>query len=635
MRGTILCILLLCFLTYLFAVPAATLRTIELETKEVTGADVRASPVNAHKTAELEGATGSGLTPFASICPDGQYISFIADVEGDQVFLLDLRTGSRRQLTWGPGESGDSAIISPDCKQVVYDAWASEHPELRLIGTDGSRPRILFGAGSLLLLQPHAWSGDGKYILFDLVREDLTYQIGLVAIADGSVRIIATRTLKTLNGRKPWARLALSPDGRYVAYEYPPQGDAHQRRILLLSANGQQERVLVREASDYRLLGWAPDGRSILYTSVRDGKWNVWAVEVEGGAPKGPHKLVVADVGKIRNGLGFTREGSFYYAAPAAGNDLYITSLSPEQTRLEAPEKVATRLADESSPAWSPDGRRLAYAYGFGHRLDLFRVAIRSASTGDERQYALETLVRFGGHSFQPQWSPDGRSLLAVGRDPRYSGPGRDSQGIYRIDLASGKTEPIVRTEQNCWWDCMEWAGWASDGWIIFVRWLPAPRHIVALDPTTGREVEIYRPASAANISRLAVSPDGKQLAFVWRDNHSGESALKLVSMRGGEARDLVTATKPVTISCPAWTPDSRQIIYATETTGAEGRLQFWQVSAHKGEPQNLGLAMPGVQCQGLSVHSDGRRIAFTAGTPPRSEVWVLKDFLPALKTTK
>src|SRR3970282_270932 len=113
MRGTILCILLLCFLTYLFAVPAATLRTIELETKEVTGADVRASPVNAHKTAELEGATGSGLTPFASICPDGQYISFIADVEGDQVFLLDLRTGSRRQLTWGPGESGASAIISP------------------------------------------------------------------------------------------------------------------------------------------------------------------------------------------------------------------------------------------------------------------------------------------------------------------------------------------------------------------------------------------------------------------------------------------------------------------------------------------------------------------------------------------
>jgi len=607
------------FLVSVAAVPTAAQRTV--------------SPATPRKVAELEGAAVTGGN--ISICPAGEFVAFIADAEGeDQVFTRDLRTGSKRQLTFGPGEAGESAIFSFDCKQIVYD-WGADNPELRLIDADGSKPRTVFTAGNLLWLQSHAWSADGKYILFDLVREDLTYQIGLVAIADGSVRLLANRTLKTLNGRKPWARLALSPNGLYVAYEYPPQGDAPQRRILSLSANRRKEAVLVRRADNCHLLGWTADGKSILYTCVRDGRWNVWAVEVNDGKPTGPHKLIVADAGKIRQGLGFTRDGSYYYVVPAADNDLYVTTLDFARPRHQTPQKIATRLASASSPAWSPDGRHLAYAYGFGNRLDPFRLVIRSASTGDEREHLLGTLVRFGGHGFQPQWSADGRSLLAVGRDPRYGGPGRDSQGIYRIDFASGKTGPIVRTNQLCYGDCVEWAVWASDGWIFFVRWLPAPRHIVGLDPTTGREVEIYRPARGADISRLAVSPDGKQLAFVWRDNESGGSALKLVSSRGGEAYDLVTATKPVAISCPAWMPDSREIIYATESNGAEGKIEFWRVSANKREPEDLGLAMRGVKCEGLSVHPDGRRIAFTASTPMRSEVWVLENFLPAADTAK
>lgn len=611
-------------LTFFFLVSVAAL---------FVAAQRTGSPVTPRKVTKLEAwaVTGGNI----SICPEGQYLGFIADADGeDQVFILDLGTGSKRQLTFGPGEAGEWAILSPDCKQVVYDS-GSDHPELRLINTDGSEQRVLFRGGSLLLLQPHAWSADGKYILLDLVREDFTYQIGLLAITDGSARFLATRNLKTLNGRKPWTRLALSPDGLYVAYEDPPQGEAPRRRILLLSAEGQKEAVLVPQADACHLLGWTPEGKSIVYTCVRDANWNVWAIEVEDGEPTGSHALLALDVGKIRLGLGFTRDGSYYYVAPGADNDLYIASLSPAEPRLETPQKIATRLASASSPAWSPDGRRLAYAYGFGNRLDPFRIALRSATTGEERQHVLKTLVRFGGHHFQPQWSPDGRSLLAVGRDRQYSGPGRDSQGVYRIDLASGKAEPIVRTEQICWWDCVEWAVGGPDGRILFVRWLPAPRHIVAFDPTTGREVEVYRPASAGDISRLAVSPDGKQLAFVWRDNASRESALKLVSTRGGEARDLLRATRPMTISCPAWTPDSRQLIYATETTGAERGVDFWRVSVQKGDPQNLGLAMPGVQCEGFSVHPDGRRIAFTVGTRMRSEVWVLEDFLPAPKTTK
>ncbi|HYN81769.1 MAG TPA: hypothetical protein VES88_09730 [Gemmatimonadaceae bacterium] len=88
----------------------------------------------------------------------------------------------------------------------------------------------------------------------------------------------------------------------------------------------------------------------------------------------------------------------------------------------------------------------------------------------------------------------------------------------------------------------------------------------------------------------------------------------------------------PATVGVPAWTPDSRHIIYARTVAGENGMFEFWRISADGGEPQNLGLKMEALVPYGLSVDPDGTRIAFTAGTEARSEVWVLKDFLPAVK---
>jgi Tol biopolymer transport system component len=94
-----------------------------------------------------------------------------------------------------------------------------------------------------------------------------------------------------------------------------------------------------------------------------------------------------------------------------------------------------------------------------------------------------------------------------------------------------------------------------------------------------------------------------------------------------------------------AWTPDSRHIIYARSVAGDKGyapgvlwttvMFEFWRVAVEGGEPQNLGLKMEARAPFGLSVHPDGTRIAFTAGTERRTEVWVLKDFLPALRTRR
>ena len=58
--------------------------------------------------------------------------------------------------------------------------------------------------------------------------------------------------------------------------------------------------------------------------------------------------------------------------------------------------------------------------------------------------------------------------------------------------------------------------------------------------------------------------------------------------------------------------------------------MELWRIATDGGQPESLGLVMEGLAPYGLSVHPDGRRIAFTAGTEIRSELWVLELPVPA-----
>jgi len=72
-----------------------------------------------------------------------------------------------------------------------------------------------------------------------------------------------------------------------------------------------------------------------------------------------------------------------------------------------------------------------------------------------------------------------------------------------------------------------------------------------------------------------------------------------------------------------AWAPDSQGIAQDSE---------LWKVSVEGGEPQKL-WKMAG-SLKWLSVHPDGQRLAFTSQTW-HGEIWLMKNFLPEIKTKK
>jgi Tol biopolymer transport system component len=205
------------------------------------------------------------------------------------------------------------------------------------------------------------------------------------------------------------------------------------------------------------------------------------------------------------------------------------------------------------------------------------------------------------------------------------------------MDVESGKATPLVQTGVSPEWNNMLWS---PDGKAIFYLRQESggtTPSIVVRDFQTGREREVCRASGGSSINSFAVSPDGRWVVFRFFDQTAGLVGLKIVPSAGGALRELVRLEKGENIpgfGPLAWSPDGSQVLFTKGGTSPQGmRFELWRVPAEGGEPQRTDLVMDGLR--DVRVHPDGRRITFSAGRPESAEVWVMENFLPALKAAK
>jgi Tol biopolymer transport system component len=132
--------------------------------------------------------------------------------------------------------------------------------------------------------------------------------------------------------------------------------------------------------------------------------------------------------------------------------------------------------------------------------------------------------------------------------------------------------------------------------------------------------------------SCTTVSPDGKQIAFIWAKRSEGKwiNKLMLLSITGGQPEELLTVSNGQQLSVPTWLPDSHNIIFALSKDAENVSFELVSINIDNRKTKKLGLTMDGVVPYSFSVHPDGKRIAFTAGKEIyyREETWMLKNFL-------
>jgi Tol biopolymer transport system component len=542
--------------------------------------------------------------------PDGRYVSYV-DWETGDLAVRDLATGTRRRLTGNPtfmraGGFAQESAFSPDGKEIAYIWFDDQGMDLRVVRVGGGAPRILCRDPNRAMLHV-SWAGDGRQIAVNYSGPDRTNQLAIVSVATGAVR-----ALKTLDWRTP-ARIALSPDGRFLAYDFPPKEDSPNRDIYLLALDGSREAVLAEHAANDVFPVWTSAGTSLVFVSDRTGTPGLWAVAVENGRPQGAPRLI-QPIGSVRP-MGFSQSGAFFYGGGTSTIDAYIAAIDVVTGKLLDPPRPAPRhvMGVNSRPRWSWDGRYLAYQSDRvpGGGLGARRLIIQTVDTGEERDLNVP-LPYFQ----RAEWAPDGRSLLVQGRSPK------GSRGFFKIDVATGETSlAIPRPDGQGYGET-----WSPDGRTVFYTGSsPAGRAIVERHVETGTERIVYPAPAGRNVGDSSVSPDGRWLAF--REGNA-PTMIKVMPIAGGEAREIVRVEEPDSIggfSGINWTPDGQRLLFVRMSERPGTDRTVWTVAASGGPAVKTGLRAKGLR--DLHLHADGRRVAFTAGEGA-DEVWAIDHLL-------
>ncbi len=223
---------------------------------------------------------------------------------------------------------------------------------------------------------------------------------------------------------------------------------------------------------------------------------------------------------------------------------------------LEAP-RLSLRIADSDghdaqvivssdeplmSPAWSPDGRRLAYVSFENGRPSIW---IQEVFTGRR-----EKITSFRGINGAPAFSPDGRFLaMTLSKD--------GNPDIYVMDLATRRLRRLVRH-----WAIDTEPAWSPDGrHIVFTSDRGGSPQIYRI-PVTGGEAERLTFENGYN-ARASYSPDGKKLTFITRVGRDYRIAVMDL-----ERRRTTVLTDGRLDESPSFAPNGSMIIYATRHGG-------------------------------------------------------------------
>jgi Tol biopolymer transport system component len=544
--------------------------------------------------------------------PDGRFLSFIDWEKFANLGVHDLVTGENRFLTdnpsWETGEQCYQPIFSPDGSQIAYSWQTKEGPvQLRIVRTDGSASRVLSDGKDLQFQTASSWSADGKAILAILIAPDQTRKIAFVSVDDGTVRVVKSMAGRRVNDE--W-KASLSPDSGYIAYNYAPSADSNNLDIFLLTADGTRQVPLVEHPSNDVIIGWASDGRRLIFKSDRAGNMGIYSIPVVDGNPQGEPQLLKLDVGNIYT-MGLSRDGSLFYGLFSGWSDIFVATLDPQTGKVLSPPEKAIRQNEgsNSAPDWSPDGGMLACR---SQRHESVALLLRSIQTNVTRELVPKHVGALNFHFLR--WSPDGHMLLGVGLDEK----GKYG-ALHAIDIQSGDSEILARSDERGFVFMCEWT---PDGkGVYFIRRGQESRLLVRHDIKTGEEVELFRYPNSGYFW-FALSPDGRELAL------ASEDKLRVYSTAGGEPRELTEVKEVMSI---AWTRDGKYILYSKLREKTKDVFDVWRIPAEGGAPQKLDLAMQ--YLMHLRVHPDGRRIAFTGNDrPAKSEVWVMENFLPGDK---
>ena len=319
--------------------------------------------------------------------------------------------------------------------------------------------------------------------------------------------------------------------------------------ILLVDPERQQPTRTVVASPDNAAPRWSPDGRGLLIVQGLGPTAELRLIAPDGA----PGRRLTANSRPERSAAWSPRGDRIAYALPRAlGPDGNDDPAEPDEVWLLDVQSGADRkLADGFDPAWSPDGRWLAYASNGqrddqGPRANAIRI-VGADGQGDRQVLAVSDLpadlLPAFGLPFRPQtlrlrapsWSPDGTRLVA-------SADGHTSL-VFTFDERGQNLRPWALAFEGV----VGRARWSPDGTRLAVESRPATGLdvVIVAELANRREITIGGPIVGFQASSPTWSPDGRRLGLIVANppaqrGEPRETALRLFSPDGTALGDLI-----------------------------------------------------------------------------------------------
>jgi tricorn protease len=434
-----------------------------------------------------------------------------------------------------------------------------------------------------------------------LLRQPAVSKTSIVFNYAGDLWIVdrnATEARRLTTGMGQETNAKFSPDGSMIAFtgEY-----AGNRDVYVVPAEGGQPKQLTHHPTADEVVGWTPDGKSVLFRSNRNsyyrGSNRLFTVSVNGGLPA-ELPLPTAEEGSFSpdgKRIAYVPHGKWQRAwkhyRGGQTTPIWIANLADSSI-----ERIPRDNSNDSNPMWV--GNTIYFLSDRNGPVSLF------AYDTDSKQ--VSEVLHSDGFDFKSATAgPDSIIVEQFG-------------SLHLYDLAS-KAAKTVKVNV---------AGDLPDARPQFVKVDPKKIDNYNISPTGARAVmeawgEIFTvPTDKGDIRNItntpavedrdpAWSPDGKWIAYF--SDGSGEYQLELRNQTGmGEVRHISLGNAPSFYYGPNWAPDSKKILYTDK------RLNLWYVDVDSGKNTLVGTDLYDTPQRALNPAwaPDSAWIAYTKQLP-------------------
>lgn len=529
-----------------------------------------------------------------SFSPNGNDIVFVWDGKKNEtrdLYIKQIGSETLHRLT-SDAAAEFAPIWSPDGSQIAYMRSFESALGLYLVPSLGGVPRKIYTPTGAVEWEHQAltWSPDGQTLVFP-DGKTAQHPSMLYALSLGTLQAkpITQPPLNSDGDLLP----AYSPDGKQIAFVRAIEGAVRDIYVLALDGKNSGPRRLTTDNRNIEGLTWARDGKSIIFSSNRGGKYALWRVSMGGGEPS---RLPVGTEDSFQPAVSPSSPRLAYTQSSAIWSILSY-SLKTNAGVEAHPERVLSSTQQDSAPACSPDGSKVAF--------QSWRSGVQEIWVATLNPLNLVQMTSFEQSiSGSPAWAPDGKQIAFDSRPE-----GRSH--IFVVPVEGGSPRRITDGSFN---DILP--RWSADGRSIYFssnrggswqEWkIPA---------TGGKAIQV----SSHGAFVAAESPDGHWLYYTKPD----VSGLWRIPLSGGSEEKILD--QPKAMYWGYWNM-AHNGIYYLDLESNKPSIDFFDFASGRSAKQIWIEKIPPVY-SGISVCSSSQLLLMTDQKDAESHITMVEEF--------